>query len=270
MKRTAPAFQFYADDFLAGTFDMTAEETGVYIKLLCLQWSKGVVNPNLDKLAAAIVGSNKATLEAVLDAKFTEGEDGWRNERLEQVRSSQVERSEQARKAANKRWGNADASNQHDAEHADQHMPGQCTPSPSPSPRRIDVDIDLLEIAEERLTLLRKVMPAAASEGDRRLAWVAAVLSATTYSENWLVDSLEGVRATKPRKPWAYLTKCLRTKAGEFSVGWDAARKAVPPRPKPPPDSKTKRPRPHMKMAPSVDSEAKTKNAIDNFLSRVG
>src|SRR6478752_824536 len=38
-----PAFQFYADDFLGGTLTMTLEERGLYITLLCLQWSKGFV-----------------------------------------------------------------------------------------------------------------------------------------------------------------------------------------------------------------------------------
>ena len=42
-KGRAPAFQFYADDFLAGTMTMTNEERGAYISLLCLQWSKGFV-----------------------------------------------------------------------------------------------------------------------------------------------------------------------------------------------------------------------------------
>jgi uncharacterized protein YdaU (DUF1376 family) len=32
-----PAFQFYADDFLGGTIDLTTEEVGAYIRLLCFQ-----------------------------------------------------------------------------------------------------------------------------------------------------------------------------------------------------------------------------------------
>ena len=39
----APAFQFYAADFLVGTSDMTNEEVGIYIRLLCHQWAKGFV-----------------------------------------------------------------------------------------------------------------------------------------------------------------------------------------------------------------------------------
>lgn len=39
----APAFQFYAQDFLTGTLDMTMEEKGIYITLLSIQWSKGEI-----------------------------------------------------------------------------------------------------------------------------------------------------------------------------------------------------------------------------------
>lgn len=36
-----PAFLFYSNDFLSGTMLMTDEETGQYIKILCLQHQKG-------------------------------------------------------------------------------------------------------------------------------------------------------------------------------------------------------------------------------------
>ena len=36
----APAFQFYAQDFLTGTLHLTMEERGLYITILALQWSK--------------------------------------------------------------------------------------------------------------------------------------------------------------------------------------------------------------------------------------
>jgi len=39
MPNKAPAFQFYAQDFLTGVMDMTMEERGLYITLLARQWS---------------------------------------------------------------------------------------------------------------------------------------------------------------------------------------------------------------------------------------
>ena len=38
---------FYPADFLIGTMDMTDEEVGIYIKLLCRQHQKGNINPRL-------------------------------------------------------------------------------------------------------------------------------------------------------------------------------------------------------------------------------
>jgi hypothetical protein len=36
-----PAILFYTSDFLTGTFTMTDEQVGKYIRLLCLQHQKG-------------------------------------------------------------------------------------------------------------------------------------------------------------------------------------------------------------------------------------
>jgi hypothetical protein len=39
-----PAFLFYSSDFLSGTFTMSNEQVGKYIRLLCLQHQKGSLN----------------------------------------------------------------------------------------------------------------------------------------------------------------------------------------------------------------------------------
>ena len=107
-KRKAPAFQFYADDFLAGTSDMSAEEVGGYIRLLCHQWTKGGIPNDPDRAGrmATLLGS--PSLGYVL-AKFSLGDDGMlRNERLEQVRAEQeaykLRQASSGRNGAQKRW----------------------------------------------------------------------------------------------------------------------------------------------------------------------
>jgi len=100
-----PAFQFYADDFLAGTMDLSPEEVGAYIRLLCAQWSRGYIVPDparIDRIAGCPV-------PPVVLAKFDQGEDGnLRNARLEREREKQNEfrngRSEAGKKGAAKRW----------------------------------------------------------------------------------------------------------------------------------------------------------------------
>lgn len=72
-----PAFLFYSSDFLVGVSDLTMEERGQYITLLCLQHTKGhLSNKNIQ------IAIGKAS-EDVL-AKFKIDADGlYYNERLE-------------------------------------------------------------------------------------------------------------------------------------------------------------------------------------------
>ena len=58
-----PAFLFYSSDFLTGVSDLTMEERGQYITLLCLQHQKG----HLSKKAINIATAN-ATADVL--AKF--------------------------------------------------------------------------------------------------------------------------------------------------------------------------------------------------------
>ena len=107
-KRKAPAFQFYADDFLAGTSDMSAEEVGGYIRLLCHQWTKGGI-PNDQERAARMAGLIGSPSIGYVLAKFSPCDDGMlRNARLEQVRDQQTAfKAKQAvsgKAGAEKRW----------------------------------------------------------------------------------------------------------------------------------------------------------------------
>jgi hypothetical protein len=71
-----PAFLFYSSDFLSGVSDLTMEERGQYITLLCIQHQKGVLT---EKTIRLLVGSCSVD---VLN-KFTKDSDGnYYNERL--------------------------------------------------------------------------------------------------------------------------------------------------------------------------------------------
>jgi len=107
-KRKAPAFQFYADDFLAGTSEMSAEEVGGYIRLLCHQWTKGGI-PNDPERVARIAGLMGSPCVGYVMAKFRLS-DGHtlKNERLEKVREEQnafkARQSAAGTNGAAKRW----------------------------------------------------------------------------------------------------------------------------------------------------------------------
>lgn len=77
MKNTTPAVLLYYEDFLAGTADMTDEEVGQYIRLLCYQNSKGHLSDGYIKRVMP------NALAYVLE-KFTADEEGAQfNERME-------------------------------------------------------------------------------------------------------------------------------------------------------------------------------------------
>jgi len=97
----APAFQFYAQDFLMGTLEFTAEEVGGYIRLLCHQWDKGCI-PNDDKKILQLSGMKSKSLAAV-KSKFVVNTDGFlQNERLEKTRAAQEEFRKKASVAGKK------------------------------------------------------------------------------------------------------------------------------------------------------------------------
>lgn len=92
----APAFQFYADDFIGGTVDMSAEEVGAYIRLLCYQWGRGAI-PETPEAAARVAGCIPSP--NVL-AKFP----GGRNPRMEAVRGKRQAYIDKQKRNADMRW----------------------------------------------------------------------------------------------------------------------------------------------------------------------
>lgn len=102
-KPTPPAFQFYASDFLTSTAEMTHEEVGMYIRLLCHQWVNGSVN----KSRAHRILHCKIPNEVL--ERFVEKDGELRNTRLEHERAKQAAYKEKqaasGRDGADKRWG---------------------------------------------------------------------------------------------------------------------------------------------------------------------
>ena len=61
-----PAFMFYSADFLVGVMDMTMEERGQYISLMCLQHQKGHLSSETIRLCVGCV-SDKVMHKFELD-----------------------------------------------------------------------------------------------------------------------------------------------------------------------------------------------------------
>jgi uncharacterized protein YdaU (DUF1376 family) len=103
-KRKAPAFQLYTDDFLAGTLEMSQEEVGQFIRLLCHQWNRGWIPVETEKQQRLTGGC--VSVDVLV--KFRLCEDGFlRNERLESVRTERgiflQQQSKKGQQSAEKR-----------------------------------------------------------------------------------------------------------------------------------------------------------------------
>lgn len=82
---------------------MTAEEVGIYIRLLCHQWHKGGI-PNDMKKLAIISGGRKSAISEVLKKFKESGEGILKNSRLEKTRKEQNEYRTSQSVKAKKGW----------------------------------------------------------------------------------------------------------------------------------------------------------------------
>ena len=120
-----PAFQFYADDFAAGTCDLSAADVGAYIRLLCYQWSRGSIPIN-DPAKIARIAAVEPSADVL--AKFPSGQNG----RMEAERVKQAEyrqqQSDKGKASAQARFNRGSTVVQPEGQ------PKGNSPSPSPSP----------------------------------------------------------------------------------------------------------------------------------------
>lgn len=114
-----PAFQFYADDFLAGTMGMTQAEVGAYIRLLAHQWSKGTLPEDPERLRRLAGG--KVT-ETVLAKFVADGPGSICNPRLKLLQEEKLAFSKKNSEAAKLRW----LKGRDDANASEAHMPNGC------------------------------------------------------------------------------------------------------------------------------------------------
>lgn len=93
-----PAFLFYSSDFLSGVQDLTMEERGQYITLLCLQHQKGHLTEKMIRLCCG-----NATADVM--AKFTQDDEGnFFNYRLDIEIEKRKLHSDKQRKRAIDGW----------------------------------------------------------------------------------------------------------------------------------------------------------------------
>ncbi len=117
MKRT-PWMPLYCDDLIGSTADMSVEEFGAYVRLLCHFWTRGPL-PLDDKVICRIAGCRLAVWRSICP-RFSattrdDGTAGLSQTRLEAERFKRQrfadERAESGRRGAARRWaGSANGS----------------------------------------------------------------------------------------------------------------------------------------------------------------
>jgi uncharacterized protein YdaU (DUF1376 family) len=122
-KRTPPAFQLYAGDWLSSTLGMPREIKGLYIDLLCWSWLNGPL-PDDPAWRFRMIGGSKiaaAALWKTMRRHWKKTAHGWINPRLERQRAIQEAWSIRGKTAAAARWRNAQASPMHASTQAGKH-----------------------------------------------------------------------------------------------------------------------------------------------------
>ena len=84
-----PAFLFYSADFIVGTYEMTDEQVGRYIRLMCLQHQKGHLS---ESVVLSVMGGE---IDKEVIGKLKRDDDGlYYNERLDEETNKRRKYSE--------------------------------------------------------------------------------------------------------------------------------------------------------------------------------
>lgn len=154
-----PAFQFYADDFLSGTLNFTDAEVGLYVRLLCVQWSSGGLPDDDTELLSYSRGDTRL---ARVKAKFCKCADGMlRNERLEFERKKQEDY--RASRSTNGKLGGRPCK-AHENHVVLKTKAQKSSPSPSPTPI-IHTHIESAECLEANIPTWAEVFDYARGHG---------------------------------------------------------------------------------------------------------
>ena len=117
MKRS-PWMPLYCDDLIASTADMSVEEFGAYVRLLCHLWTRGPLPMDRAKICR-IAGCKPRVFESIKGRFYTvtldDGSEGLSQTRLEAERMKRQrfrdERAESGRRGAAAKWhGSANGS----------------------------------------------------------------------------------------------------------------------------------------------------------------
>jgi len=108
MARTKPpSFDFFPDDFIAGTYHLPAEAVGIYVRLLCYQWNNGGIPTEeieLARIAGVDTDAMRTHMRTIMLKFMPDGCGAMKNARLEREREHKLSVIEKSKQAADTRW----------------------------------------------------------------------------------------------------------------------------------------------------------------------
>ena len=119
MARTKPpSFDFFPDDFIAGTYHLPAEAVGIYVRLLCYQWNNGSIpsdEAELARVAGVDADAMRTHMRTVMLKFMPDKCGGLQNARLEREREHKLSVIEKSKAAADSRWAKEKARKEADS-----------------------------------------------------------------------------------------------------------------------------------------------------------
>lgn len=106
-RKRPPSFDFFPDDFIAGTYHLTPEAVGIYVRLLCFQWNNGSIpedEAELARIAGVDADAMRTHMRTVMLKFMPDGCGGLKNDRLEREREHKLAIIEKSKAAADSRW----------------------------------------------------------------------------------------------------------------------------------------------------------------------
>lgn len=178
-----PAFQFYVSNFIEGTAHMSDSEVGLFVRLLCAQWSRGSLPAADSELARFSHGSTTTATDLVMvKEKFEIGADGkLRNARMEAERKKQSDyREAQSEKG---KLSAAIRANRKATELEPNGNNGSTEPHPSVEPEGNSLNSKLHTPSPIQSSTVKSFFKGGGTEGEA-MDWLKAAVGEKTMA-NW-------------------------------------------------------------------------------------
>jgi uncharacterized protein YdaU (DUF1376 family) len=184
MNNKSPAFQFYPQDYIASprVAEMTLEEEGAYIRLLCYCWTAGSIPSDPERCARLVGKGCSISVATNVQRTFNESPtDPQRlvHERIEKERQKQAIRRNQTSSAGKKSAERRSLSREITTGSNKRSTNVQRNLNPSSSSSDEDVCVSNSESQVSQFESFWSICPRKTAKGSARKAWVKAIKTAT-------------------------------------------------------------------------------------------